>query len=825
MRSDPPTIAWARASPAGRRLPVCGLLLALSTVWLFVGDRDYFYSHVLHDVNSGKNMSLAANLSAQHGFLFHTKHRRQNGTVGYQLYNRFPLGAFVLIKLAILPFQGDFSAQIVGARALMLAFFCGAAVFAYLGLARLANSRAVALGAVLLAFSSYHLLDYADAVSNEMSVDLFAVMLVFHGMVLFEVEGGRRRFWELAARVCLALLLGWHVYGLLLPFLAFGAVRAAVAWRKADGAARERRAGSRRLLGRYAVLGALALLFGAGMLGWNLAREYAALGGKRPLAELPSARSMLTRTGLRETSYARREEMLPLPTLLKWQFHRVGAASLPVALSGGIDMEEFTWRESGSSWLFWAGLAATLGVLASLGFFRGPRAPPFALALAGFGWTFLVPQHMGYQSHEYETMFHVGVPLCLFAALLLVVRHFWRPAPVVGAAAAAVIFAVSSVAMGLAHRDPVEARAERALLTEFDAIAGTIRGSSIWVPVRRAALLRFVRERRVMNFLVAGSFVHYADRLDGADPAAIGALDFVLAFERYDIPSLLTPHHRFVFLYRAGADAAAVLAAMREARREEHRRLQALTPVVRAPWAVHVLPGPRAGWEQETRLPRRGVAEIVLFKTPCGSGDTRGIFQFGFLPAAGQVPWGRTVDLERGDFLFPDYGVRRDGKCELRVPLPAWHVGQVSVRRVPTADGAVSWSVAFRLDLERLRNELRSLRTATPAAQGEFNLYLHDGVLRYVRRPCAAADVRRRFYLHVAPATVSALPWARRRGGFDNLDFDFGEHGAMLDGACVAMVKLPDYGLARVYTGQFDSDAGAETWRVELAADALAAGG
>ena len=219
------------------------------------------------------------------------------------------------------------------------------------------------------------------------------------------------------------------------------------------------------------------------------------------------------------------------------------------------------------------------------------------------------------------------------------------------------------------------------------------------------------------------------------------------------------------------------------------------------------------------------MAEIALFKTPCVAEDTSGIFQLRFVPSGDNVSRVRSRWVERGhDFLFNDYGVLLDGKCVLRVPLPPWAVGQVSLRRVPIAGGAVSWSVAFRLDVERLREELRSLRTQATVAQGEFDLYVRRGVLRYLRRPCVPADVSRRFFLHVVPETVRALPKAWRRSGFDNLDFEFGEHGALFDGACVATVKLPDYGLARVYTGQFDSDAGAEAWRVELAADAVAAG-
>ena len=190
--------------------------------------------------------------------------------------------------------------------------------------------------------------------------------------------------------------------------------------------------------------------------------------------------------------------------------------------------------------------------------------------------------------------------------------------------------------------------------------------------------------------------------------------------------------------------------------------------------------------------------------------------------AGEKAPWGRSADLERGDFFFGDYGVRLDGSCVLRVPLPPWQVGRAHLRRIDAA-GAVRWRVAFRLDVARLGDELRSLRAEAPAAQGEFDLYLRDGVLRYLRRPCAPADVRRRFFLHVVPETDWTLPRATRRHGFDNLDFEFGEHGALLDGACVAMLTLPDYDIAHMSTGQIDA-AGAEAWRVELAGDAAHAG-
>ena len=90
----------------------------------------------------------------------------------------------------------------------------------------------------------------------------------------------------------------------------------------------------------------------------------------------------------------------------------------------------------------------------------------------------------------------------------------------------------------------------------------------------------------------------------------------------------------------------------------------------------------------------------------------------------------------------------------------------------------------------------------------------HGNALVYLRDACDAADVEARFFLHVT-AAAATLPPARRRSGFDNLDFDFGEHGAVVDGACVAEVPLPDYPVAGVRTGQFA--AGAEVWSARLA--------
>ena len=102
-------------------------------------------------------------------------------------------------------------------------------------------------------------------------------------------------------------------------------------------------------------------------------------------------------------------------------------------------------------------------------------------------------------------------------------------------------------------------------------------------------------------------------------------------------------------------------------------------------------------------------------------------------------------------------------------------------------------------------------------ARSVFDIGLADaaGVLTFARDPCVAEDVGARFFLHVFPRDRDDLPPSRRRAGFDNLDFRFDHRGAMLDGGCVAAVPLPDYDVARVYTGQWTADG--PLWQVEFA--------
>ena len=105
-------------------------------------------------------------------------------------------------------------------------------------------------------------------------------------------------------------------------------------------------------------------------------------------------------------------------------------------------------------------------------------------------------------------------------------------------------------------------------------------------------------------------------------------------------------------------------------------------------------------------------------------------------------------------------------------------------------------------------------------ARSTFDLYLGEDRLIYVKAPCALTDTEAKFFLHVHPADVNALPVARQRYGFDNLDFSFHVQDLMFDlmfddDICAASAQLPRYDIVRISTGQFVAGEG-RIWHEEF---------
>lgn len=108
-----------------------------------------------------------------------------------------------------------------------------------------------------------------------------------------------------------------------------------------------------------------------------------------------------------------------------------------------------------------------------------------------------------------------------------------------------------------------------------------------------------------------------------------------------------------------------------------------------------------------------------------------------------------------------------------------------------------------------------------PVIRSNFDLHLRGGELIFTKAPCVQADVQTRFFLHLFPADIDdpAFPKDRRQYGFDNLDFDFGRWGVMLDGACMVTRRLPQYDIARIATGQYVLGQGQRIWSADFIPD------
>ena len=99
--------------------------------------------------------------------------------------------------------------------------------------------------------------------------------------------------------------------------------------------------------------------------------------------------------------------------------------------------------------------------------------------------------------------------------------------------------------------------------------------------------------------------------------------------------------------------------------------------------------------------------------------------------------------------------------------------------------------------------EARLVGDRRPVIRSDWDVYLIENSLIYVKEPCASADTEARFFLALYPADANDLPDYRKQHGFANLDFDFRDRGEIFDGRCMAGIPLPEYAIARISTGQF----------------------
>ena len=104
----------------------------------------------------------------------------------------------------------------------------------------------------------------------------------------------------------------------------------------------------------------------------------------------------------------------------------------------------------------------------------------------------------------------------------------------------------------------------------------------------------------------------------------------------------------------------------------------------------------------------------------------------------------------------------------------------------------------------------------TLLARGDFDIYIHNGALRYLKENCEPPSANSNGNVNAnIRVFLQFLPADRRERGFESMDFLDPIPGAFFDGKCIHREqRLPDYSIARIRTGQ--TAKGEALWRVDI---------
>ena len=137
----------------------------------------------------------------------------------------------------------------------------------------------------------------------------------------------------------------------------------------------------------------------------------------------------------------------------------------------------------------------------------------------------------------------------------------------------------------------------------------------------------------------------------------------------------------------------------------------------------------------------------------------------------------------------------------------------------------ISIVAAFRFQEWRVATAIDNAQPVIHSnATGYFDVYMDDkhNRLIYIKDGCG---LYYNYYeppilLHITPADPGNLSADRKQYGFDNRDFYFRSYSNPIEGNCVAVYDLPDYGISHIRTGQYISDSGT-IWEAKFPADIL----
>ena len=179
-------------------------------------------------------------------------------------------------------------------------------------------------------------------------------------------------------------------------------------------------------------------------------------------------------------------------------------------------------------------------------------------------------------------------------------------------------------------------------------------------------------------------------------------------------------------------------------------------------------------------------------------------------------------ELDMLDFGWRGNFWKGNGVCVAERRLPDKDIVGIETGQVDR-DGNLLWEMEHWFEEKRrwFDDYWSSTTSGEPVIRADFDVYLHENTLTYVKEPCSSADTEAMFFLHLYPADANDLPDRRRQYGFDNLDFHFSTRGVIFDGRCMTRIPLPEYAIARIGTGQYVPAGGGfnRLWEGEIRLD------
>ena len=197
--------------------------------------------------------------------------------------------------------------------------------------------------------------------------------------------------------------------------------------------------------------------------------------------------------------------------------------------------------------------------------------------------------------------------------------------------------------------------------------------------------------------------------------------------------------------------------------------------------------------------------QLIYAKDSCNADDRELPFFLHVFPAdENDLPDGRgDSGFDNLGFELIDKGGMHDGNCFAAVALPEYDIA--SIRTGQVADSVEAWSTYYNFGLPDIMDAVQELQRSDrePEIRSNFDVYVDNDQLVYVKDSCNVDDRDLPFFLHVFPADENDLAEGREESGFDNLDFELWQNGGESDGLCFAVVALPSYDITGIRTGQW----------------------